>query len=98
MKFIEAIKPNNVNCPICKFETISFKKDNYDITICPYCFNNPAKEFLAYDLDDRNSNMRCDMCIHPECKLSLHHRVLAKCKYCLKGEIRLKDLKGNVEA
>jgi len=37
MKFIESIKPNNVNCPICKFETISFKKDNFDITICPFC-------------------------------------------------------------
>lgn len=43
-------------------------------------------------------HQRCDVCTHSECSLSLQYRKLADCKYCKNGEIRMKDLKGNIEA
>jgi len=43
-------------------------------------------------------HLRCDVCTHTDCSLSLQYRSLGTCKYCKKGEIRMKDLKGSIEA
>lgn len=97
IKNIENLKSNNHRCPICKFETISFKFNDKENILCPYCFNNPNQEYTNVKLNNYTNYIKCHMCNHKECNLSLNNRILAECKYCNKGKIALREIKGDIE-
>eukprot|EP00736_Rhodelphis_marinus_P006750 Rmarinus@m.25760 len=89
------LKPNDVTCPLCRYQAITVKNKDKEHTVCPHCFSNPPAEHSAESLI-AGAEFRCFMCT-AECPLAKGSkaagRPLGKCGQC-DGNIILKSRQG----